>query len=372
MIKVCLHSEVMSRGGVIHHVKNKIKYIDRSKFDVFLATTDKEGPYFQAITSYIKPENIFLYPRETNIHTWNLSLNRYPDAPLKHPLYQFLEEKHIDILHDYRGGEPIFPFNSRQIKVKKVETNIFAGADIDFPLDLILCISQGVFNSYLEKIKTTRPDLAQKAKVLPLSIDEPASSKNLRKELNISENTIVIGRASNFYVGDVINFQAYKQIESSNTMFLALNISNRHKEMIKSLGIKNIQVVEPIDSYERMSMYYNTLDIEAHNSGESFGCAVAEAIMHQVPVVTVGWNNFQYNFTNAHQELILDPAYCTQGTNDTENTEAYSAVLKKLILGGRDYCKDEGKKMKDRIFDKIYAPRVVARLETLYEKLLTT
>lgn len=365
MLKVCLHSEVMSAGGPIHHIKNIAKYIDKSKVELYLATTEY-GLYGQHVFRYFKPENIFIYPRENNIHQWNAERNMYPIAPERHPLYDFLNSKNIDILHDSQGGEPIFPTNI-PLKIRKFQTNIFAGIDLSSGIEKVLSISRGVYNDWSKYVKNVNPALHARGSVVFLSTDYPASNDNLRKEFSIPNDAIVFGRSSNGYAGDEVNLLAYQKIQSDKTYFLAPAISEKQKQMIKDLELKNVIQMPVICDYEQMSKLYNTMDVLAHNRGESFGCAVSEAIMHGRPVISTGWSNRSYTSTNAQEELIADEKYCAIGRNNGEYVDHYAAIMQTLISGGRDYCAQEGKIFKERFLANGYAAdRVVAGLQGLY------
>lgn len=370
-IRICLYSENLSPGALIHHVRNIIKYIDYNQFDIYLATTEK-GPdtYLGELKSMVPNNKFFVHDRSGKYYDWDKDTGDYYPAPDTHPLYTFLIENKIDIIHDQRGGGTQFPLNSPQIKAKKIDSNVFAGCGfIKDNLAVSLCISKGVYNDIVEQLKrknwlTHLPKL----RVLYPAIDYPATNENMRKDLGIGEDIFVIGRMSNSYAGDYKNFYAYKQIESKKTLFLTPFLDDHQKENIKSLGIKNIIILPKIIDYVTKSKAYNTFDLAAHDRGESFGAFVAEAMMHSKPIVSSGWSNGVFTASNAQEELIGDPTFCATGKTQEDVQNDYTRIMLRLHNEGREYCKKIGKDFFKRAESLVAAPMIVKQIEKIYKE----
>ncbi len=370
MIRVCLHSENLSAGCMTHSVRNIARYINKNIFEVYLATTDT-GCYGPEVLKEFKPSNVFVYRREPGkMYEYYPETGEYPEPVAEHPLYDWLESKKIDIVHDQRGGQAYFPLNSPRIKAKKIEYNIFGGFDAHEDIARSLCISQGVYNDWLLQMQRRAPHLAQRGMVLNPAVSFPDNNEDLRSELGIPSDYVVIGRSSNAGGGDIMNLQAYAKVENDKTIFLSPATHSLTEPLIKSLGIKNIVTMPLITDYRRMSMYYNTLDIAAHDRGESFGCSVAEALMHGTPVVSNGWSCGNYSPATAQEELIDDINYCAVGGNPQQRLMSYAGILQRLIRGGRDYCKSEGRRFQQRIMAKCSAPVITRQLEQIYGEVL--
>lgn len=369
-VRVCFHSEVLSSGCLNHHIKNIAKYINKDKFEIYLATGDISN-YGRKIAEFFKKENVFEYLREPGwIYSYNPVTGDYPIGPDEHPLYNFLENNKIDIIHDQRGGGTYFPLNVSRVKAIKVESNIFAGCAPYDGLAMSYCISRGVYNDWLSQMKIKNPAITDRGTVMYPAVDLPITNKDLREELGIASNIIVIGKSSNAGKGDTYNFSGYAAAETNNTLFLAAAMDPSQVEQCKQLGIRNMIVLPIVEDYTRMSMFYNTCDIVAHHRGESFGCSVAEAMMHGKPVVTAGWSNGQFTPSTAQEELIGDRNFCAEGTDYNSSTTAYATILKGLISGGREYCKEKGEWFKQRAMSMCAAPLIVSRLEQSYEELV--
>jgi hypothetical protein len=264
-----------------HSIKNIAKYIDQSRFEVFLASADRTC-YGPEVLPYFKPENILTYPREPGwMYEYDPKTGEYGPPVDEHPLYDWLLEKKIDIIHDNRSGTYFFPLSSPKIIAKKIEYNVFGGADLSTDIARTICISRGVYNDWVAQMKRRAPHLVSRAVMINPAVSLPETDENLRQQLGISEELIVIGRSSNAGRGDTFNFLGFREIEDDRTIFLSPATDVNQVEQIKNWGIKRIMIIPTILNYRRMSMYYNTLDISAHHRGESFGgCVSSDTILN--------------------------------------------------------------------------------------------
>lgn len=373
MIKVLLHAEGTPPGGPTHHVKNILKYLDRNEFEVYFATTTHPGlnqGYMPHLMQYVDPKNFLHYNWEGIYQSWDAKTNKYPDAPAEHPLWDFINDKGIQILHDYRAGEFNFPLNKQGLNVKKVETNVFGGHDPETFLDVVLPISHGVMNVWRKKMHRNM-DKVGRCEVMPLSTDYPYSSEDLRSELGIPRDAIVIGRSSNGYAGDSLPFQAFARLQRPNLYFVAPSLGNWHRnDIIPGLNLSNFIELPVITSYERMSKMYNTLDILAHERGESFGCAVAEAEMHGVPVISRGWTNYKYSDTNAQEELFPDGTWCATGNDHNSFLDSYTNLMRQMIEMSSASRKAIAWEQKRHMYWRCNAPAVISRLGQIYKEIV--
>lgn len=366
-INLAVFSRNLGSGGPIKHVRNILKYIDRTKFEPFLVTTITGSPdYAPEVRSQIPEANILDIP---DSHFGWRQGSEYEPAPNESPLYDWIANKGIHVLLAERNGERQFPLNADKIRCKKADINIFGGHDVSPDLGRSFCISKGVYNVWKRKMETAAPNRIRIGKIGYLSTDYPATTEDMRKELGIPESTIVFGRISNRWVADHVNLEAYKRVEDDNTLFLCPAFTQHHINWATRLGIKNIKFLDVIGgTMQNMSRLINTMDVICHHRSESFGCAVAEAIFHKRPVVTVGWSNGDYNDYNAHEELIQDPAYCSK-THDP--VQEYADILKRLKTYGREYCVKEGTEMLNRLSRTHSVQVVIPALERDLIKLVS-
>ncbi len=128
----------------------------------------------------------------------------------------------------------------------------------------------------------------KKIPVLPLIVNKHKNYGDLRKELNIDDNTTVFGRHGGLDTFD-LNF-AKKAIEEvldkrKDIVFLFLNTKNfiRHEKII---------YLKKTISLKEKSIFIDTCDymLHARKDGETFGLAVAEFSVANKPIITYAYS----------------------------------------------------------------------------------
>lgn len=110
--------------------------------------------------------------------------------------------------------------------------------------------------------------------------------KDVRKQLNISDDKIVVGRYGGFYqfdipfVHEIINF-----IVHSDTKFVFVFVNTR-----KFIDHPNVIFLDPILDPQDKTDFICACDamIHARSDGESFGLSVCEFLFHNKPVISFG------------------------------------------------------------------------------------
>ena len=196
-----------------------------------------------------------------------------------------VRDKSPFIIHRYSAGIPEFPF----VKEVKEHTEHFVSTSTFGNQDTTIDISKVVYVS-----KHIQWQAAQAGKeghsVIGIPVKPPVSSECLRKELHIPLGAFVFGRIGrddeNIY--DPININAFAQIEEENVFFVLVNPSAKCRSDIEKLGIKNARYIEKTTDEERISKFYNTIDVLAHarKDGECSPQNVWEAFSHGKPVIS--------------------------------------------------------------------------------------
>jgi len=152
---------------------------------------------------------------------------------------------------------------------------------------------------------------------VPHIVNMPSPTKHFRDKLNISSDSIVIGRHGGFNEFDLpfVHKAIYKALEvRPDLIFLFMNTRQfgpSHSNIIFVEGTYNLQ---------HKSNFINTCDymIHARSHGESFGLAISEFLFHDKPVIS--WKDgldqnhismmkdkgFWYNDFNSLLELLKD------------------------------------------------------------------
>ena len=231
------------------------------------------------------------------------------------------------VVHRYSAGIPEWPLVP-QIKEHSnhfLSTAVFANQDDSIEISRVIYVSQQL------KMAAGFGD-NPKHVVLRNSIEDPYSNENLREELGIPDDAFVFGRIGrddeNIY--DPINLEAYGQVETSRTFFVIVNPSDLCRNDISRFGISNAKFIDKTTSKERLSKFYNTIDVLAHarKDGECNPANVWEAAAHGKPVISHYGQTF-----NGHIETIADTGFVVL-PNDTSE---YTRIMKGFIDGSIDY-----------------------------------
>lgn len=253
------------------------------------------------------------------------------------------------VLHRYSAGIPEWPLVPETKRYTKhfISTSVFGAQDNSIEIDKVIYVSQHLKN-------LTGNGDNENHVVLRNSIESPYSNENLREELGIPAEAFVFGRIGrddeNIY--DPINLEAYARIETSRTFFVIVNPSDLCRADINRLGINNVRFIDRTTSEERLSKFYNTIDVLAHarKDGECNPANVWEAAAHGKPVVSHYGTTF-----NGHIETIENSGFVVL-PNDVDE---YTRIMKSFIDGSIDYDY-YGKKAIDN-WRKVCRPVIIAR-----------
>ena len=296
--------------------------------------------------------NKYSHPQERELLSNPSRFEDYKSLPIK--LIEFtnvneLNQFDIDIVNTHRSGNDnwFLPnFETTNFKFKVIETNFhgYNQTKSDFriyPSDAIL--------GYLQPCSIPYSVIANP--ILP-----KISNEDFRSEYNIG-NKFVYGRIArpdtNIYLRT--NLEAYKQIESDDTVFLYVAPNEMARQDAQALNIKNIIFVEPTSDELKVSKLYNTFDVLCHSNllGETFGNTIAEAMIHGKPVVThIG----KVNWPQAHKELIGERTELFV-TDDIINR--YANIMLRL-KDDKEYYADVSSYLTNRANEK-YHYNVIAR-----------
>ncbi len=370
-IRVVHHANQLGLGGTEKTMQIFCKYMDKNIFDVHVLTRKHPAPLTEIWMTDIKAvlgrkkykekksqfEHAFMRTPEfkellgpDNVHFYTLST-----------LPNIMAKISPHILHVHNSGiiEPPLDQPKTISQIPAIFTTNVFGKQGRSPEQEKISKILFVSNWLKEYASWSKGD--SRCDVLYNPIEKPLTDANLRSELNISEDVVVIGRvgrnASDIY--DPISIRAYKEIEDNNTLFLALSPPPQMVKDAKEIGIKNILFLEPSTNDLFLSRFYNTIDIFAHArlDGETFGCAIAEAMIHGKPVVS-----HKSGIYNAQTEIIDDSCGFIA---DKDNYTAYAAFLKRLFEN-RELRQHMGAVARKKALLNFEASVVTKRLESLY------
>jgi len=279
-------------------------------------------------------KNVPIYSRFNN-YTKDFELIKIDDISL-------LNNYGLDVLNVHRPGNSTWElpgFDTTKFNFKIIETNLhgFTKTQADYR----------IFPSYtmIEGKNINVP-----YEVIPNPIRRPVTVDNMRDELNIKDKFVYgrFGRPSKM-IYSTINLEAYRMIEDDTTVFLYAAPHSCARSDAQRLEIKNIIFLDPTVDEMQISRMYNTFDVYCHSNsvGETFGCTVAEAMIHGKPIVShIG----SPKWPQAQIEVLGDMSdMCVR----SDFVNKYAALMKKL--------KD------DKLFYDMVANYVSDRANALYD-----
>lgn len=371
-IRVVHHANQLGLGGTEKTMQLFCKYLNTDIFDVHVIAPKYPIPLYRLKLNTLKafigsekakarkaqfeqnssrlPEFIKILGNE-RIHFYTLST-----------LPKILKNISPHILHLHHSGKIEPPLDqARAIFSIPIifSTNVFGlqgCAPEQDKISKILFVSR-----WLKEVAAPWSKGDSRCDVLYNPVEKPFTDAELRSDLNIPKDTFVIGRIGRNAddIHDSISLSAYKEIENNNTLFLALSPPPIMVREAQEMGIKNIHFLDPSTDDIFLSRFYNTLDILAHAraDGETFGCVIAEAMIHGKPVVT-----HMSDIRNAQAELVDESCGFVTAQHDYKS---YAAFLKKIIDDNVLKLK-MGEAARNKALKNYEAGIVTKKLESLY------
>jgi hypothetical protein len=162
---------------------------------------------------------------------------------------------------------------------------------------------------------------------VPHMINLPNCNENMRQQLNIPVDAIVIGRYGGYYQFDIkIAHEAIKTIlQAEEKMYFVFANTNVFYEHPRIIYLSKI-----IDLEEKVK-FINTCDamIHARSDGETFGLSVGEFSHCNKPIITC-----KSNMDNAHIDILQEKAIIF---NTEENLVEIFKNIKNIINSRKDW-----------------------------------
>lgn len=271
-----------------------------------------------------------------------------------------------DIIHFNRGDwDDFFGKVVEKIpdRIKCVETNIFGRSAPSYYLDRlsrIYFVSNWLF--------AKSPWHENKGVVLFNPIKVPANNGNLRKQLSINENALVLGRIARpgLFSDDLFLIDAFRKLNNPIYHLIVVAASDELKDAAKDL--EHVSFIEPTSDENMLSNFYNSLDLLLHRriDGETFGMNIAEAMIHGKPVVS-----HLSSTDNAQAELLDETEDGIVGFIADENNIAQYVQYIQRFEKDRELLRQAGVNAKHRAM-RLYSEKVVTKqLEDKYINLIS-
>lgn len=375
-LRVVHYCNQLSLGGTERTMELFCKYLDPSKFEIFAVSkqlNESFGLKFRVYFGLLIRNKVAI----TKYNMWKNRMSRIPNFEKilgkekviitkdNDDLRNKLLELKPDILHVHYSGNPEPPTNDEELLKSIPATFTTNQFEIENNSKAHKLVKKILFVShwlYEKKARWAHGD--PRVEIFYNPIELPASQENLRTKLNISTDAFVVGRVGRADPGihDPISIKAFKLLEEKlpnrNLVFLSLSSPPNMIEEAKVLGIKNFINLPPTVSDVELSKFYNTIDVLAHarRDGETFGCNIAEAMIHKKPVVT-----HLCDYMNAQAETVATGGFVTA----KDDYKAYAEYLLRLATDPLLY-KDKSESGYQHALNNYEIKNMAKRLENIY------
>lgn len=196
-------------------------------------------------------------------------------------------EKRFDLGYFIKAGT-----NNRQIFPKTPSIVHAVFQEFDPHGDLYLYVSKWLADSMKSKISTGKHSRAHNCRTqncfdfesLPHAVQLPIAKKNLRKDLGIPESALVGVRYGGFETFDIpwVQSAVIDLIQSDPSIHFVFANTKRFIEH------RQVKYLDSIHNSQDKANFLNTGDffLHARQQGESFGLAILEATVSNIPVLT--------------------------------------------------------------------------------------
>jgi glycosyltransferase involved in cell wall biosynthesis len=307
------------------------------------------------------PERVqFMEKSEVNLIKFNIDakdINSPTHDWVGTDFWKKFDENNYDIIQTGRGGYPEYPFT----KIKRTpivdSLHLSAGIDNQYNISRVLHISKWSADQWVKKGGD-----ASRVEVISTFLDIPKKQYlGLREKLDIN-NKFIFGfhQRKDDWIYSPIPLDAYKKIESENTVFLMLNGSDLYKKQANDLNIKNIIFLPYAETQDDIYDFVSTLDVFSHGrkDGEVNSAAIAEAMYFGLPIVS-----HSSSYANGHIECI------GEGGRVLDNTEDYAVELKKL-MEDKEYYKFRSSEAKKRFSEMYELKNQIAKIVNIYKDVI--
>lgn len=227
--------------------------------------------------------------------------------------WELFTEDNYDLIVTGRAGHPEYPFNLIN-KTKIIDTIHLSG------------MAENKVNVYKTVLisKEQRDRWVGAGGPRKKSVIIPNPVKIIKTNCKYDyENKFVFGmhQREDDNIFSNIPLEAYKRIESEDTMFILLGGSNNYRNQAEFLGIKNIKFLPTTADTKVIHKFLNSLDVYAHGrkDGEQCSTSIIEAMSHSLPFIS------HIAPSMGHVEQIKDSGIIAK------NVEEYSKGMLKFI-----------------------------------------
>jgi len=290
----------LAAGGTERWLQMMAANLPRNQFEVdyyycdaapYLGSDYKHANTDQGRLHYMKEHQVNLIKFHVGAKDIRVPTHDWVDTDF----WRKFDAENYDFVQAGKAGHAEYPFHLLALPVVEFVA-LSAGVDHSSNLAWSVHVSQW------QRAQWVRAGgKLNKSSVIPVPVEPPTSTHNLRQLLDIPPEALVAGfhqRADN-NIFSPIPLQAFAKLERPNWHFVIMGGGSAYRQQAVQLGLKNVHFADHNSDAVQIFRFLNTLDIFAYGrrDGETFGTVLAEAMMHGKPCLShealAGNNNAQ-------------------------------------------------------------------------------
>jgi len=199
-------------------------------------------------------------------------------------IWDVFNPSQYDVIQTARYGFREFPYTD--IRGTKIIDSIHGDLSDDTPSEKSILLCKWQADHWIKSGGD-----AKKIFIIPTVVYVPEKKPStLRERLGIPQDAFVYGfhQRNDDGIFSPVSLAAYSQVQDSNTYFLILGGSLKHRQLAAELQLKNVLFVDFVANVEDIHDFLGALDVYAHarSDGEVCSAAIIEAMYRGLPVIT--------------------------------------------------------------------------------------
>ncbi len=194
--------------------------------------------------------------------------------------WDYFDERKYELIVTGRAGHPEYPFT--KIKDTKIIDTIHLAGFAENKLNVYKTV---LISSEQRKKWIKSGGLKKKSTIIPNPVYTVSTDEKFE-----TNNKFVFGmhQRDDENIFSHIPLEAYKKIESDETLFILLGGNEKYKEQAQNLNIKNIMFLPTTPDIIEIHKFLNSLTVYAHGrkDGEQCSTAIIEAMSHGLPLIS--------------------------------------------------------------------------------------
>lgn len=313
----------LSAGGTERWLQMMAANLPKETFDIDYFYCDS-APYIGSDYKHADTDSSRLeYMQKANVNLIKFHVDFKDILTKNHDwvdtnFWELFNSKNYDFIQTAKAGHIEYPYYLIDLPIVEYIT---LSNYVDFSQNIIHSIH---LSEWQRSIWLKIGGKKEKSSLLPIPVELPQTTENLRAKLGIPSNAIVAGfhQRPDDNIMSEIPLKSFSMIQNKDRHFIIMGGGISYRKQAQILNLQNVHFIEAHNDTYTISAFLNTLDIFSHGrkDGETFGTVLAEAMIHGLPCLS-----HKTKLANAQPETM------GPGGVFADNLDSYTKALEKLF-----------------------------------------